>query len=877
LEVYVDALTSFGLWLKQRRQALNLTQADLARCVGYSVAAIRKIEADERRPSRQGAELLADCLDIPLAERPTFLKVIRAELRVDHLATVSPTEPTSHGSAAPPPRLTPPLPAPPTPLVGREHELATIARLLQDANCRLLTLVGPGGIGKTRLALETAHHRQPAFAGDVYFVSLAGVGSAEFLIPAIADGLGFAFAGPTDPKAQLLNYLRHKPLLLVLDNLEHLLGAEETTTGLRDMLQVAPALKLLVTSRERLNLQGEWVFEVQGLPLPPTDQTENLEAYSAITLFVQSARRLQADFDLTAETQPAVARICRLLEGLPLGIELAAAWVRTLSCREIASEIEAGLDFLAASMRDAPERHRSITAVFDHSWKLLTGAEQRVLRQLSVFRGGFRREAAKAVAGATLPILSALLDKSLLRHSAAGRYDLHELIRQYAASHLSQDAQEEHATRDRHSHYYLTLLETHQPALISSRQKEALVELDADLDNLRAAWDTAVAYEQIDLLRDVTWLLYYFYELHDYFQEGEARFRRGAEMAQARLASLGADSAGPERARWAGGLGDMLAHQAFFNLRLGRNGEAARLYRASIALLRPLDETFILAHALLHYGLVCWVSSDFEEASRSLDEGLPLKGLLEHPWLQACFSAALGVVAHERGDYAEAYHLLHEGLTTAQGLGDPHLISFCGNLFARTAQALGRATEVEQVLREGLSLVKETGDRWSVGLRLEQMAVAAQAREDYAEARRLFDESTMLYREIDDRWSWSRVLNLRGYFALLRGEEALARADFRQAIQIALAADVKPNVLDGLAGLALLSAQKGHYERALELATHVRQHPASPQEAKDRAEKLRAEVEDQLTPQQLESVQTRIQARSFEAVVQEILDTDTSL
>nr|HMQ55534.1 helix-turn-helix domain-containing protein [Anaerolineae bacterium] len=402
--------TSFGLWLKERRKQLDLTQADLAKRIGCSVVTIRKIEADERRPSRQIAELLADCLEIAAAERVTFLKIARTELRVDRLAEVSAAEPAGSVLAGSPASLTSSLPTPPTPLVGREPELATIARLLQDGQCRLLTLVGPGGVGKTRLALEIAANQQLALANGVYFVSLAGVGAAKFVIPAIADGLGLTFAGPADPKTQLFNYLRDKQLLLIIDNFEHLLAAEEATADLPDMLQVAPRLKLLITSRERLHLQGEWIFEVQGLPLPPDEQVENVEAYSAVTLFTHSARRLQPDFNLTAETKPAVVRICRLLAGLPLGLELAAAWVRTLSCQEIAQEIERGLDFLAASTRDMPERHRSIKAVFDHSWKLLSAAEQRVLRQLSVFRGGFRREAAEAVAGATLPILAILLD-----------------------------------------------------------------------------------------------------------------------------------------------------------------------------------------------------------------------------------------------------------------------------------------------------------------------------------------------------------------------------------------------------------------------------------------------------------------------------------
>jgi predicted ATPase len=251
------------------------------------------------------------------------------------------------------------------------------------------------------------------------------------MTPAIADALALAGYEAAGLKMQLFDHLHAKRLLLVLDGLEHLLAGSGL---LAELLLCAPEVKLLTTSRERLNLYGEWVFDVQGLPLPPADQREGLEAYSAVALFLQSARRLAPDFALETCNQADVVRICQLVDGVPLGIELAAAWVRTLSCSEIAQEIERNLDFLTTSARDVAERHRSLRAAFDHSWNLLSAEEQEVMRQLSVFRGGFQREAAEQVAGAPLPLLSALVDKSLLRRDPAGGYTQHELIRQFAAA-----------------------------------------------------------------------------------------------------------------------------------------------------------------------------------------------------------------------------------------------------------------------------------------------------------------------------------------------------------------------------------------------------------------------------------------------------------
>lgn len=868
----MEPLISFGLWLKERRKRLDLTQADLANCVGCSMMTIRKIEADERRPSRQIAELLANCLDIPVAERPTFLKVARAELRVDRLTKISPTEPADRVSGASPPRLTPPLPTPLTPLVGREHELAAIAGLLQDTHCRLLTLVGPGGIGKTRLALEAAANQQAAFANGVYFASLAGVGSAEFIVPTIANGLGFAFAGPTDPKIQLLTYLRDKHLLLVIDNLEHLLGAEEATTSLGDMLQVAPRLKLLVTSRERLNLQGEWVFEVQGLPLPPLDQVESPAAYSAMTLFVQSAQRLQADFNLTAETQPAVAHICRLLGGLPLGIELAAAWVRMLSCQEIASEIGRSLDFLAASTRDAPERHRSIKAVFDHSWQLLRAAEQGALRQLSVFRGGFRREAAEVVAGATLPILSALVDKSLLRRSAAGRYDLHELIRQYAATHLAANAPEEVATRDRHCSYYARLLQERAGPLQSHLQQETAADLNTEIDNLRQGWDWAVRHGKLIEIKQSLETLFWLYELRCWSQEGVAIFGRAVE----RLRLSCTDASVTAATEQTGALAQALAKEGWFCFRQGRYEQALDRLRQSLDLLRSHSDQVALANTLTYLGIVSQRMGDYTGARHFFNEGLTIKQSLGDPWGIAFCLTNLGIVAYALGEYGEVERHLREALPIWRTVGDPRGISFCLIFYGPLlAQGLGRHAEGRQVLREGLAISQASGDRWGMATALNHLGLVITLEEnaDLAEAQQLLHESLVLYKAMDDRWGMARVLSYLGHTTYALGDYTAAQRYLLDGIRTALEAQVVPIALEALLGVAILWIKEGTIEAALELLMHILNHPASRKETINRAGQLRAELEAQLLPQQLEAVQGRVRARSFTAVVQEIVDT----
>ena len=390
----------FGQRVRQHRRELDLTQEDFAQRVGIATETVSKIERGERRPSKHVAERMAQVLELSDEDRAAFVRAARALLN-DSADTLAPPPAAALPAVAAPRRPRVNLPTPATALVGRAAELAELERLLSDPDCRLLTVSGPGGIGKTRLAIEATARQAAGFADGAAFVALAPVAAPDLIAPAIADALGFSFYGQANPSGQLIDFLQEKSLLLLLDNFEHLVDGADF---LVELLQRAPQVKLIVTSRERLNLQGEWVIELQGLPLPRNadgwkngEQLVGFDDSAAVALFLQTARRSYAGFTLAPADRAAVARICRLVEGMPLGIELAAAWVRVLPLGEIADEIARTLDFLAASARDLPARHRSLRAVFEHSWNLLTDDERIVMRRLSVFRGGFSRAAAAAV------------------------------------------------------------------------------------------------------------------------------------------------------------------------------------------------------------------------------------------------------------------------------------------------------------------------------------------------------------------------------------------------------------------------------------------------------------------------------------------------
>jgi predicted ATPase len=378
----------------------------------------------------------------------------------------------------------------PLALIGRETELAEISQRLTNPNCRLLTLVGPGGIGKTRLALEALQLHRDTFLDGVHFVALQSITAHEFMVASIAESLDFQFSANRDLLEQLLEHLSQKSLLLLLDNFEHLLDGVHLVSVI---LAQVPHVKILTTSRERLNLVEEWIYEVGGLAFPTAEAEDEIEGYGAVQLFMHNARRVRHNFALTPAHKPSVSHICRLVGGMPLGIELSSAWVRVLPCERIAEELQRGLDILETSMRNTPPRHRNMRAVFEPTWNRLTDTERDVFKKLAVFRGSFALEAGLVVADASRRTLAALVDKSLLRVDSAGRYSLHELLRQYGEEQLNCSPRTREQALDAHRAYFMNLLgESEKQMVFLGQQKEAAQKIGAELENLRLAWQRTV-------------------------------------------------------------------------------------------------------------------------------------------------------------------------------------------------------------------------------------------------------------------------------------------------------------------------------------------------------------------------------------------------
>ncbi|MBC8078547.1 MAG: tetratricopeptide repeat protein, partial [Chloroflexales bacterium] len=795
----------------------------------------------------------------------TFVLVARGERRIERLRpdaeSFAPTAAlrSARGRIA--------LPIAPTALFGRDMELLEISRLLRDPQCRLVSLIGPGGIGKTHLAIATVTQQQALFADGAAFASLAPVVGHEQTISTIADALGLVLYSASDRAYQLIAALRAKELLLVLDNFEHLVPDAACVTLISDLVRDAPGVKLLATSREPLRLQAEWVFEVQGLPVPESAEPAALEASSAARLFLQRARQARVGFTIAAEEREAVWQICRLVAGLPLGIELAAAWIATLSCQEIAREIQHTMDFLASTARDVPERHRSIRAAFEHSWVLLAPEEQRVLRNVAVFRGGFGREAAEYVAGATLPLLSALVSKSLLRRAPAGRYDLHDLVRQYALDQLDHDEPAASQIRTRHCQYYALLLERRGGAFKGPEQLTVVAELMAELANMRLAWEWAATHRLADALSQAADTLFWLYESQSNCREGVPLFGQAVHSLQ-----QDGERSAEVRSAYHLALGQALSYQGFFCYRQGQHPRGRDLLQRSHALLQPLASSppgrAALANASAFLGMVTYGMGDYQAGHRLLEEGLQMQRALDDRWGAAVCLRHLGLAAYDQGVYAEARHLLSESLALSRAMGSHWAIATSLNALGTVAYAQGGYVEAQQLLYEALALSQSLADRYNSASAQSALGMVHQALGDGPAARRWFEASIVIWREIGEQGSLAHTLNQFGQSLLAEGDGPLAQRCFLEALDVARHAELTPILLDALLGVAALRAGAGDAALALELVLHVLQDPACTQGVSTRAEQLHTDVTAQLPTQHRDAIRSRVHGKTLHAVVQ---------
>ena len=900
-QFFLDASAPFEEWALFRREALrrealwalslladyHTASQDYAAAVQY---AWRQVEIDALREAGQRQLMRALALsgrgDEALAQYESLRRLLDEELAVaPSTETIQLSRQIRDGALAgersKPAVQASGLPRQFTPFIGREQELAEIDARLDDAACALLTILGPGGVGKTRLAVQVARRRAHLHPDGAAYVPLAAVEGVDFLASSIAARLGLDISGASDPRLQLVDALRPKGMLLVLDNFEHLSAGAGL---LVQILQAAPGVKILATSRQPLNLHAEWRYELGGLPYPPAGagpgSSEGL--YPAGRLFLESARRVRPAYDPGPGEWAAIHQVCRLLAGLPLGIELAAAQVQQVAASEmvwlkdISQAITDNLDVLSTQMQDVPERQRSLRAVFDYSWDLLGRQERAVLARLAVFRGGFTARAAAEIAQASPEDLLSLAGKSFLAADEGGRYDLHELLRQYAFEKLAAGPEERQQVLDRHSRYFAALLKEDESLLRSDQQKTALERIRDEIDNIRAGWRRALETGDPQRIAPFVDGLWGYYDDLGLYQEGLALFTPALEA--------GASST---QAVWA----YIQMCVGFFHQRLGQFLLARQNLQASLARYQSLGDRLNCAHCLYYLGGNASDTGDLRGAQEQLRQAQSIYEALGETRRLGNTLAKLGSVFELMGRFSEAEEALERSLSIKRSFGIPMAISISMNNLALLLWRVGKYERAENLFQESLAISRQLENRDSIAVDSGNLARLYISLGRYRQAGDLLGEALAIEETVGNQRQKAVILNNLGHLAHLQGDEAAAfrhlqagmdinrrvqnwrelafsnlylgkvylgrrdlqtaQACLRQSLLSARSLGLTPLALESLLQIARLRAAEEEPERALALARWLQGHPAAWYSTRQAAAGLQADLQallDSSTP-----------------------------
>jgi len=658
--------------------------------------------------------------------------------------------------------------AQPNAFVGRKHELADVGARLTGSECRLLTLTGLGGSGKTRLGIEAAQAIASDFQHGVVFVNLQPITRTDLLTHTIAQALGLTLYSEDDPEANLLSYLREKSLLLLLDNFEHLLSG---TPLLSSILTHAPQVKILVTSREPLNLQEEWLYPVRGMSIPLSAFATTVEDYEAVQLFMYHARRIQPSF-VMANEQESVIQICQMSAGLPLAIELAAAWLKGLTASQIAAEMRDNLDFLSSTTRNVEPRHRSMRAVFDHSWKLMLEDERQIFAALSVFVGSFDHAAAEHVAGASLSDLVALVEKSLLQPETSNRFSIHELLRQFATEKLEENGALA-ATKERHCQYYAHQMLGHETALKQSEQMNALRMIESDFENSRLAWEWAAKNQKLAYLHEMLNGLYLFGFLGSRHCETSSIFEHTLEQVVSDVPLWG--------------------------------------------------QLLVRRWGFLHW----WYQADYQEPLTNIEQGLAIAGEENNPFEMAFCHLMIAYAMISMQRLSVALPHLETSKTLFEEIHEPYYVCWVLHRLGYVYCNLNHIDKGNEYTEESLSLARATHNRFSLFNCLFNLGSDYVLNGDSIKAKHYGKEALQFAAESGHPCQAAHGLSLLALDAFIQGDYN-ASQEYAERSQ-AMIEDINPTVLQpyGLSLLIILACLREDYAEGIRLNELGKHHSTS--------------------------------------------------
>lgn len=687
-----------------------------------------------------------------------------------------------------------------TAFIGREEELKSIKQLL--VNHRLVTVLGPGGSGKSRLSLQASTELWEKFPDGIYFIPLASLSEPGYLITTLASFLQIPLAGVQDPKKPLIHLLAQKKLLLVLDNFENLIQGAEL---LSEILEQTTGVRMLVTSRERLDLPEEMVVEIGGLKYPEADTDENIEHFSAVQLFTLSAQRSRSDFSLTPENKPHVARICHMVSGMPLGIELAAAWVQTFEPGQIAEKIEESLSFLASDLDGIPDTQRSIQAVLASFWDSLSKNEQEIVCQLSVFKTRFSEAAARKVAGASPFFLDALVARSFLRKTPRGFFEMHGLLRQFAAHQLAKDPAEVQATLSRHCAFFTQFIQQRSKSIKQGRQ--SLDDIDQEIDNIRAAWQWALTNNQTNFLAQSARTLQTYYALKGYMVEAHAVFQQAADH----IKRLRSEQPGISNdAVYVG----ILAILASYHNWLNNYDQTSQVIEEAYPIAIALGNNKLLAELLMVWGQRLYMTSDFTAGRVKMESALEYARLAGDRQIEADVLRNLGNIALDvdaantkiaREFYEQSLEIcrrIEDRVGEGGALNNLGLISLYND---RYQEAIG-------YFEQNLIVARQLGDRITESYSLSNMGTARVYTHEYLQGLQHIKESMKIMHLMGSRQDEGIIRWSMGFLHMCSGNLAEAHQYFSKALTLLHEVNDRASESRALGDFAQLCLFEGHYK-----------------------------------------------------------------